>query len=170
MSVTFFSDATSNKTCKEEHCLCAQFAEGWMRDATPEALRAAADPKCSACGGSGVEMVIVDDRPELNVANGNARLLLAALRLDDSELIGRITLPEARRALIRARAGSLEPFTRQAFIEHGAPRSEGDVVALRPVRVFAASLDEHQMAGYLDSFEALVMGAEASGAKYIHWC
>ncbi len=169
MSVTFSSDCAASKGFAQEHCLCAQMAEGFMRDATPEALRAAADPACFACGGSGVETVEVSDRPELNLANGNARLLLCALRISDADLFGSVALPEARRAIIRARASSLEPFTRQALIEYGAARADGNLVALRPLRVHAAGVDEEGIAAYIDRFERLVSESAARGATNIHW-
>src|SRR6185369_8863545 len=92
MSTTFSSDCAATMGSKQEHCLCAQMAEGFMRDATPEALREAADPACPACGGSGVETVETSDRPEMNLASGNARLLLCALRISDADLFGSVTI------------------------------------------------------------------------------
>jgi len=169
MSTTFSSDCAATMGSKQEHCLCAQMAEGFMRDATPEALREAADPACPACGGSGVETVETSDRPEMNLASGNARLLLCALRISDADLFGSVTIPEARRAIIRARAGSLEPFTRQALIEYGAPRAEGNLVALRPLRLYEGGKDEAGMESYLDRFERLVSESAARGATNIHW-
>jgi hypothetical protein len=169
MSITFYSDAPETTTLVKEHCLCAQMAEGFMGDATPEALRAAANPRCAQCGGSGVEEVPQTDGERLNFANANGIALLRALRLGMA-YTGDITIAEARRAIIRARAGSLEPFVRleEKLIGKPVVRADGAIEA-RPVRMHSAGLDVDGLKSRLDAFEAFVGASEARGAKMIHW-
>ncbi len=169
MSVTFASNAASAETLVPEHCLCAQMAPRFMNGATPEALREHADPACPRCGGSGIEMVPSSDLPMLNLANGNATLLLRALRLAP-DYCGEIGLPEARRAIIRARAGSLIPYTRPDHVEHGAPRARHDgAIEARPLRSFDPGLSEDGLRERLERFEALVEASAARGATIIYW-
>jgi hypothetical protein len=169
MSITFSSDAPEATTFVKEHCLCAQMVEGFMGAATPEALRAAADPRCGHCGGSGVEEVPQTDGARLNFANANGIALLRALRLGIA-YTGDISIPEARRAIIRARAGSLEPFVRLEEKLIGKPyvRADGAVEA-RPVRMFSAGLDVEGIASRIDAFAAFVEACAERGATTIHW-
>lgn len=169
MSITFRSDAPEATTLVKEHCLCAQMVEGFMGDATPEALRAAANPRCLHCGGSGVEEVPTTDGPSLNFANANGIAILRALRLGMA-YSGDITIADARRAIIRARAGKLEPFVRLEQKLIGAPieRSPG-VIEARPVRSWDAGLSVEGVASRIDAFAAFVEASAERGAKNIRW-
>lgn len=169
MSITFRSDAHETTTTVEEHCLCAQMVEGFMGNATPEALRAAANPRCLHCGGSGVEKVPTTDGPSLNFANANGIALLRALRLGMA-YTGDLTIAEARRAIIRARASSLAPFVRleEKLIGKPVERAPG-VIEARPVRSFDAGLSEEGLSERIERFAAFVEASAARGAANIRW-
>lgn len=169
MSITFSSNASETRSTKQEHCLCAQMAEGFMGDATPEALRAAADPQCHFCGGSGIETVPTSDLPELNLANGNAMSLLGALRIEP-DYCGSLSIEAARRAVIRARNSSLQAFVRPEVVEHGKPRVlEDGTIQMRPLRLFAAGLSEEGLEEFIARFAALVEASAERGATEISW-
>lgn len=170
MSITFRSDAPETTKLVEEHCLCAQMVEGFMGNATPEALRAAANPRCIHCGGTGVEKVPQSDGPSINFANANGIALLRALRLGMA-YTGDITIAEARRAIIRARSSSLAPFVRleQKLIGKPVERVPG-VVEARPLRAFDPGLSEEGLSERIERFAAFVEAAAARGAANIHWC
>jgi hypothetical protein len=168
MSITFSSDATATESAKQEHCLCAQMAEGFMNGATPEALRAAADPQCHFCSGSGIETVMTSDLPELNLANGNGIALLRALRLG-MDYAGEITIAEARRAIMRARSGSLEPFVRLEQKLTGKPAERDGVIVARPLRFFDPGLSTEGLGERIERFAALVEVSAARGATLIFW-
>ncbi len=169
MSITFSSDAPETITEVQEHCLCAQMAEGFMGDATPEALRAAANAACPNCSGSGIELVPSSDGPALNLCNGNGIALLRALRLGMA-YAGKISIAEARRAVIRARAGSLEPFARleEKLIGRPVVRADGAIEA-RPVRSWDMGLSTAALAERLERFAVVVEESAKRGAKNIYW-
>lgn len=169
MSVTFYSDCPTEFTLEEEHCLCAQMVEGWMHGATPEALRAEADPNCAQCKGTGVEVVRRTNGPFVNWNEGNARSLFGALGIP-FEPIGEVTLPEARRAVIRARARtSLDAFTRPEERVYGRPVERDGVVELRQLRVFGMGLSVEGIGERLERFEAFLREATERGATKISW-
>lgn len=172
MSVTFSSDAPESAAFADEHCLCAQLAPGFMGDAKPEALKAAANPRCLNCKGEGIERVPTSDAPTLNLANANAIALLRALRLGgvEGDLVGSCSIPEARRAVIRAGSGDVSRFARPEAIEHGKPRSEGNVVIARPIRSWDMGLSAEGLRARLDDFASLVEECAARGATIINWC
>lgn len=108
MSVTFVVDVQVARESRNEPCLCAQmspmFGALFRRESDDwQALRADADPHCSTCGGTGVERVQVDKRPQENFANANAAIVAAAMGLDLDSGIGECELAVFRRGLIRAR-------------------------------------------------------------------
>ena len=108
-----------------------------------------------------------------NLANANARALLALLAFDDSDLFGAASLPEVRRAIIRARA-RLErepsPYTRREEVLVGPPRpSSGGTIELHPVRAVIGGLSVAQLQRYLDSLALLVDEGIAQGAGSICW-
>ena len=108
----------------------------------------------------------VNDRPvavdlpaeEMNLANGNASQLAAALGLADPYL-GSLTLPEARRALLRARNVDTTPLLRPA----------SDTKRPGRARYITQGLDAERMDSYLTRFERLVKAADAAGAERIEW-
>lgn len=111
----------------------------------------------------------VNDRPvavdlgplEMNLANGNAAALAAALGIEppNDPYLGSVTLPEARRALLRARNVDTTPHLR--------PASD----TKRPGRAhfIVQGLDAERMDSYLTRFERLVEAAAAAGAERIEW-
>ncbi len=112
----------------------------------------------------------VNDRPmlvhlpaavEMNLANGNAAALAAALGITapNDPYLGSLTLPEARRALLRARNVDTTPHLREA----------SDTKRPGCVRVIVQGLDAERMANYLDRFERLIEAAAAAGADRIEW-
>lgn len=111
---------------------------------------------------------------EVNFNNSNAAAVLRALRLPIGNardgLVGSCSIPEMRRALIRARSSSLAPFTRESSVEYGAPREvEPGVVIARPLRAASTGLDVDGLQDRLDQIERLVYRAAAAGAKEIRW-
>lgn len=101
---------------KDEPCLCAQNAECFsealheMQLNHRTELATVAWSKCPSCNGSGVETVSVSDAPCLNLANDNAGRLLSVLGLP-AVYMGEVSIPGARRALMRARARAPQRFT-----------------------------------------------------------
>lgn len=171
MSVTFTSNAPTETTTEREACLCAQMAPGWPREL--EGLAEHANPACSFCGGSGVEIVSRDSAPFVNLCNANASALLGLLGLDPSDLFGSLPIADMRRAIIRARATfdrRAPGFTRESVTIHGAPVVGADgTVELRPVREFGGGLDVDGLARRLADFSAMVETSAELGATEISW-
>jgi hypothetical protein len=111
----------------------------------------------------------------LNVGNVAALWPLLGLPFEDGQPspIGEIPVPEARRALMRARARfeRVAPrLVRPTVIEHGAPRLQEDgTVELRPLRAISFGLDEDGLAARLDRFERFVEAVVEGGATHIAW-
>jgi hypothetical protein len=179
MSVNFHSNVTNPTTTEASSpCLCAQMAEsfcgamdGDLSDAVRADLRANANPTCPICHGTGVEVREESDAPTLNLASGNARLLLEALGLAHPDLWGDLPVPEARRAIMLARSRSdLTPFTRELEVTYGAPRTNEDgSVELRPLRSFGREVDVERMTSYIERFAAFVETSVSRGATIITW-
>lgn len=180
MSVTFISDAPAKETIRSDACICSQGAPHWTYpcdhiDAIRAELREYANPRCPLCGGSGVEDEKVSDRPEINWNQGNAFCLFRALGLPvaegEHEPYGELTIPEARRAIMRARGrGDLAPFTRQEETLYGAPRAdETGVVELHPLRAQTTGLSEEGVEGRISQFEQFVAESASRGATLIRW-
>lgn len=137
MSVTFIADLPRSHAIRVEPCLCAQMAPAWAAVYRGESddfapLRGHADPQCRQCGGTGAEPVEQDDRPQVNFANMNARLVLQAMGLDSEDLVGRRMLPEFRRGLMRARNMAQPETLRAAETDgrhHVAGYSRADLMA-----------------------------------------
>lgn len=111
----------------------------------------------------------VDGRPvavdlpavEMNLANGNAYALAAALGVaaPNDYYYGSFTLPEARRALMRALNVDTSPHLRPA----------SDTKSPGRMRVITQGLDAERMEGYLARFDRLIQAAAAAGADRIEW-
>lgn len=174
MSVTFASDAIFPAT-PAVSCSCAQNmphldevldVEAAERELPAELVahvREHAYPGCPRCGGSGL---VEGPPPAASYAQCNTAVL-AVLGLPEH---GACSLPEARRAVIRARNRDLAPFTSPEEVEHGRPRPREDgTVELRPVRFIAFSIDAERLLRMVDRVEALVTRAGSAGASQITW-
>lgn len=115
-------------------------------------------------------LVETSDAEGPNLCNANARLLLGALRLASEDLCGDCTVAEARRAVMRARSGSLAAFTRESSSEYGVPaRSDDRVVPMRGLRTYQQGLDVDGLAERIEFFAAFVERAAQLGATTISW-
>lgn len=108
MSVSFIVDVEMPRSRRVEPCLCAQMAPlfgALFRGECDEwsSLAEHAAPGCAQCGGTGVERLDVDERPQVNFANENAHIIARAMGLDLGHGIGSTDLATLRRGLIRAR-------------------------------------------------------------------
>jgi hypothetical protein len=177
MSVTFTSDAKPTEATNTlEPCLCSQMAPSWaypLPELTSEIradLAAHANPECPLCHGEGLEGVVQTNRPELNFANGNARIVLEVLGLDSNDLFGELPVAGMRRALMRGRARNLESYTRSEETMHGAPsRREDGTIELRPIRGFACGLSAAEIRARLEQLSAMVEKSAEMGATVIRW-
>ena len=98
-----------------------------------------------------------------NMGNASAVLgLLGLLEAPNDSQSGECTLPEARRAIMQARAR----FGRKAssFVREGS-----DTKQPRRPRVIQGALDEAGLASRLDRFEAFVNVMDRMGADRILW-
>jgi hypothetical protein len=113
---------------------------------------------------TGVPVVLDIENPaHLNLNCGNARSFLLFLGLEPGdEPSGEITLPEARRAIIRARA----TFERRIG---GYTRAASDTTRPDRRRVVELGIDEDYFARRLDDFERFVDALVARGATAICW-
>lgn len=103
----------------------------------------------------------IDHPAHVNIANGNAVALLGLLGLGD-ELQGEVSLPEARRAVIRARA----LFDRRAV---GLTRGLADTKGPGHARVIVAGIDDNYLWRRLADFDRFVMFVAEKGAVSIYW-
>lgn len=188
MSVTFYATDSEGRPVggldvELSGCLCAQDAPSWaypLPELTPELkaeLRSHADPYCLRCAGTGLKR---DEIPalELNLCNANARALLELLGgLGGSELGGTCPVPEARRAVMgaRARFDRLAPeLTREPEVLRSKRAVvEGDDGVARFVggteRGVVGGLDEEGLRDRLERFARFVEQASDAGARSILW-
>lgn len=129
-------------------------------------------PECPA------QVHLDEDDPRafhLNVGNVAALWPLLGLPLREGHPApyGEIPVPEARRAVIRARARfarEASTLVRSAEVEYGAPRLQEDgTVELRPLRAIWFGLDEDGLAARIDCFERFVEAIAERGATHIAW-
>jgi hypothetical protein len=113
--------------------------------------------------GTTVVALDLEDPAHLNLASGNARAFLLFLGLEPGEEpSGEVTLPEARRAVIRARA----TFHRHvgAFIREGS-----DTRRPGRCRVIASGIGPDYFAMRLDAFDSFLDVVAERGARSIWW-
>jgi hypothetical protein len=97
------------------------------------------------------------------MSNANARAFLLFIGLDPGEhLVGEVTMPEARRAFIRARA----TFDRRV---RSYTRESSDIRLPGMCRVVTGGVDEGYFGRRLDDFERFVDAVVARGATSIYW-
>lgn len=104
---------------------------------------------------------------------GRAFLTLLGLPFEPEGLCGACTLPEARRAVMQARATftrKVNDLTISAETLHGRPRQNEDgVVELRPFRGYDFGVDADRLQRRLDQFADFIEAAAAAGADGISW-
>ena len=119
-----------------------------------------------------------DDDPRafgLNVGNAAALWPLLGLPLEGGHVPpgGEVSIPDVRRALMRARATferQAPKLVRAAEIEFGAPSVQDDgTVELRPLRAIWFGLDEDGLAARLDRLERFVEAVAERGATHVAW-
>ena len=178
MSITFDSDCKRTSYAKQEPCLCAQmsqyFTEFFNGRDLPHIrrdLNANADPNCPRCHGSGIEGVPYDDAPTINLASDNATILFQLLGMDH-RAVHEMTLPEARRALMRACSRSnLQDFTRpEQKIKHDPREISPGVFDITPkIRFIDPGVDTQRIKEYLERFAEFLHKVSNKGAKKIFW-
>jgi len=100
------------------------------------------------------------------------RAILELLGLANDELLGEATLPEFRRALIRARATferRAPAYVEPTRVETGRPVERDGVVEMRPVRVVWGGIDLEGLERRLALLEDFTAAAIAAGATDINW-
>ena len=147
-----------------DEVLAVEAEERELPDELVAHVREHAFPGCACCGGSGL---IEGDRPHASFVQVNSAVLGALGFTTDR---GECTIPEARRALLRARNRRLAPFVVPGEVEHGAPRvHENGVVELRPVRFTSFEVDEDRLARMVDRIGEMVERLAAAGATKVRW-
>jgi hypothetical protein len=197
-SITFFSDSPAEIKEKEKICMCVDFSTGegetykphsgkkkelqeMLESGDPEKEKIAreeaaknSDPiryknKCFYCKGTGIETEKEKQDFEINYSNSNALAMLEVLGLP-AEYNGEISIPEMKRALIRAKnRSSLEKFERPSETLTRLRKTEEGVTELHSPYFYSQGLDKHDIEDRLGSIERLVKEAEANGAKHIVW-
>ena len=105
----------------------------------------------------------IEDPNFLNMSCANARAFLSFLGMVPGEgPDGEATVPEARRAIMKARA---------TFDRHVGDFTRKSSDTKRPgmCRVFEIGIDEDYLARRLDSFEGFLNAVIAQGATTIYW-
>jgi hypothetical protein len=132
-------------------------------------LREHASLECPFCHGTGVDLEPVSDRPVINWCNANAVAMLRVLGLPD-QLYGSMSIPMARRAVIRARSRvDLTGFIRAEQVVYGRPQQHGAVVEFRPVWGLIFGLSAEQIAERIEAFACFVEDSVAKGATEVSW-
>lgn len=105
----------------------------------------------------------LDDPAFLNMASANARLFLEFLRIEPGpDLDGEISLPDARRAVMRARA----TFDRRA---PSFTREQSDVTRAGQARMITADLDVEYLGKRLDALQRFLDEVVERGAVSVLW-
>lgn len=181
MSLTFSTNhPTAANDSRVAACMCAQDAPSWcdvvdleLEGGMPsteqlDELRDHAWDQCPTCGGQG-HTLERPFAPMLSLANVNARALFGVLGLPFAEA-GVVTIAEARRAVMRARARTeLGAFERPAIVVTGAPIERDGVVELRPVRARIGGLDAEMILDRVERLAELVEQGAADGATVLCW-
>lgn len=165
MSVTFESDLPDEGLPTLEPCLCTQMDERfsqWFQYGAgePSVMKRAADEHCTTCRGTGVEAYAMATTPQLNFSNLNAEALLRTLGVKQPSYAGEMTVAEARRGVMRARARkSLEPFV---------PTADWAAVFGGPRYIVPGQTAEH-VRERVERFAKFVELSAELGAKKIRW-
>lgn len=103
----------------------------------------------------------LDHPAHMNIANGNAVAVLTLLGLGD-EPQGEVSLPEARRAAIRARA----TFDRRA---DSFTRDLADLKRPGHARVIVAGIDDNYLRRRLNDFDRFLLHVAEEEAVAVYW-
>ncbi len=177
MSITFHTNGPYVEVMRNEPCLCAQAVhwEIWGQamdgDFNPLVRAALADQAydgCPCCKGSGIDIVPHIERPEVNLANENAFIILSALGLEPSPN-GSISFPELRRAVIRAKNTDLSKFVREPEVQYAPVSSseeDSNVVYLQSrMRIYDKGVDKEYITTTIDRIFDLIK----SGGTVVTW-
>lgn len=105
----------------------------------------------------------IEDPAHLNMSSANARTFVFFLGVEPGDdLHGEVTTPEARRAVMRARA----TFERRVG---GFICKASDTKRPGKVRVIEAGIDVEYIAMRLDDFERFLGAVAERGATIIYW-
>lgn len=163
----------------EAACLCAQDAPSWdmyLEGTDLLELREYAEETCVLCGGIGISP-IEEGGIDLTLANVNAAAFLTLLDIDSEYLVGELTIAEARRAIMgaRARFDRVAPVLVREGVELVTPRGTkvraDGVVELTGggSRGFVGSLELETLRGYVQRFSVFVEAAARGGASSVSW-
>ncbi len=163
----------------ESACLCAQEAPSWdmyLEGTDLLELRDHAEETCVLCGGIGIHPT-EEGGIDFTLGGVNARAFLVLLDLDSEYLIGEITISEARRALMgaRARFDRVAPVLVREGVDLVSPRGTAiradGVVELTGGRYRGnvGALDLEDLEGYVGRFSVFVEAAARGGASSISW-
>ena len=182
-SITFWSDSDAPSDEVREPCLCTQDLDApldevdrMLRSDDPDEvkeisarLKEHANGRCLYCKGEGVVVDRIRREVELNWSNANALAVLEVLGLEP-DYSGSITVPEARRAVMRAKSrSSLSEFERPEEVLTRPREVEEGVTELHSPYLHSFSQSEDEIRRKIERFETLVREAEANGAKNILW-
>jgi len=105
----------------------------------------------------------IEDPAHLNLANENARCFLFFLGIEPGDdLTGEVGMPEARRAIMRAKA----TFDRMVG---GFTREANDTKRPGKARLISGGIDARYFERRLDDFERFLNVIAANGARAICW-
>lgn len=182
-SISFWSDAESEVKEVREPCFCVERASlsygeltSMLNSGDPEKnkkakeiLRMTSEEDCGGCGGTGFMTGTVINNQEITWSNTNALALLEILGLEP-EYGGSMTIPEAKRAIMRAKNRSnLKKFERQDVDIRRHRKVDDEVTELNSPKFYSKGLSEADIKGKIDQFEGLVNKAESEGAENINW-
>ena len=108
-------------------------------------------------------------------SNVNARSVLTLLGLVKvgGDLAGEISIPEARRAVMRARATFdrvASRLIRYGKVQYSPPRANEDgSVEIRPLRYVEPAVGTEYLARQIDRFEKYVEHVAKKGATHVSW-
>lgn len=195
-SITFWSDSPIEIEELEKICACTDFSSGegetynqnygrkeelqkMLESGDPEKEKIAREEAAKhadkqdiyggGCKGTGIETTKEKPELQLNWSNSNALAMLEVLGLPP-EYNGEVSMPEMKRALIRAKnRSSFERFERKEEILTRPRKIEEGVTELHAPYLYSMGLSESSIKERLESFEKLIKEAETNGAKNIVW-
>lgn len=182
-SISFWSDAESEVKEVREPCFCVERADfsygeltSMLNSADPgkikkaeETLRRFGDSDCGGCNGLGFMTEEIRNEQGITWSNTNALALLEILGLEP-EYGGSMTIPEAKRAIMRAKNRSnLKKFERQDVDIRRHRKVDDEVTELNSPKFYSKGLSEADIKEKISQFESLVNEAESEGAKNINW-